>query len=109
MSQIEVNVDELKAAIASFQIELGNYKSVAENYKSTVGKFSDMNSNFCNEMKQVLEEIQTNSVDDIVLEIENYIKTIQSTVDEFNRVDEEGAESIKGGVEQGAVTSYLAH
>ena len=35
MSQIEVNVDELKVAITSFQMELNNYKSAAKNYENT--------------------------------------------------------------------------
>ena len=96
MSQIEINVEELRTAIASFQMELNNYKNIANNYKTTADKFGDMNSNFCNQMKEALNAIKDDSTDSLVVDIEHYIEALKGVVESFNSVDEEAAASIQG-------------
>lgn len=96
MSQIEINVEELRTAIASFQMELNNYKNIANNYKITADKFGDMNSNFCNQMKEALNAIKDDSTDSLVVDIEHYIEALKGVVESFNSVDEEAAASIQG-------------
>jgi ribosomal protein S20 len=94
MGKIKINSSETKNAISVFASAIESYRTASNNFASVAGNIDGMNSDFCNQMKSVVAEIEKTANKDIIAALEGYRDKVQSLVDGFEEVDEALSKSI---------------
>lgn len=87
MSQIEINKDEVNAAISEFESAISTYESALRAYANVASNLDGQNSDFVNQMKSMVSKLAEDNSEEIGNALLGYKNKVKAVVDGFDEKD----------------------
>lgn len=94
MSEIEINKEDLYAAISTFTSAIDSFENDVNTFEKLAANLDGQNSNFVNEIKKLLGDLKDHNSKNLKEQLNQYRDNVKMVVDGFTDEDEGLANSF---------------